>query len=146
MNYTEEAYKILRVKSDSSWEQILSQYRLLAAMWNPDRVNDEVGKKYTQEEFDKINWAKSYLEHNEERVLRLEYQKSYRLDLKAESLKLGADESAYTTYFPKAHAAMLGEQLLYVGAPALVNRFRAFQGWEKIWELTNSSPRYWFNL
>ena len=142
MNEAEEAYKILRVKPGCPLEQILSQYKLLSVMWNPDRVNEESEKRYAQEEFDKINWAKSYLENCEERVLRIENKSPYRLDLKTEMPQLSLDEDANTIYFPKAQNVLLGQQLLYVGGPMSINRWRVTEGWDKVWEFANPGPRF----
>lgn len=145
MNEIEEAYKILRVKPGCSWEQILSQYKLLAAMWNPNRVNEDKYKSYAQEEFNKINWAKSYLENSEERILRIENKSSYRIPLKTELPQSNLDEDANTIYFPKAQNVLLGEQLLYVSGPTLINRWRVTQGWDKVWELANPGRRFFLD-
>src|SRR5579862_7059615 len=58
----EEAFKTLRVKPGCTLEQAMHQYRVLAMIWHPDRVNNEEDKQFAEEELKKINYAKDVLE------------------------------------------------------------------------------------
>lgn len=57
----EEAFKTLRVKPGCTLEQVMHQYRLLAMIWHPDRVNSEEEKRFAEDELKKINHAKDVL-------------------------------------------------------------------------------------
>jgi hypothetical protein len=144
MNDLEEAYNILRLKPGSSWEQVVAQHKLLSAMWNPERFAKESEDKLAQREFDKINWAKSFLENNEDLILRIENKGVYRIDLNAEIQETTLGENRDSIYFPKTQSTVIGERLLYAQGATFINRWRATQGAERLLELMNPVQQFFF--
>ena len=71
-NELEEAYKILRLKPGCTLEQVMSQHRLLAMIWHPDRIVNEQDKRFAEEELKKINQAKDVLEAHFNSLLQAE--------------------------------------------------------------------------
>ena len=144
MNQLEEAYKTLQVKAGSSWDEIVSQHKLLSVVWSPDRVSEDIDKKIAQEEIDRINWAKAFLENNRELVLRIEDKSVHRIDLEIQMRETVLEENANAIYFPRTQCLVQGEQLLYASVPTLVNRWKVTQGWGELWEHANVGSHFFF--
>ncbi len=138
MNDLEEAYNILRLKPGSSWEQVVTQHKLLSTMWNPERFAKESEDKLARREFDKINWAKAFLENNDDLILRIENKGVYRIDLSAEIQETRLEENANSVYFPPTQSVVIGERLLYAQGVTFINRWRVTQGAKPVMELVNS--------
>lgn len=137
----EEAYKILQLTPNTSWDQVIRQHKLLTAIWNPDRFKEDKDQWYASCEIEKINWAKFYIENSSDRILRLESKSVCRIELSQTRKETNLKDNANSIYLPKTQNLIQGEQPLYIQTPTLINRWRVTDGSIKIWE-RNLSTRF----
>lgn len=140
MSELKEAYKTLQLKPDATLDQVIRQHKLMTAIWNPDRFEEERDQWYASCEIEKINWAKNYIENNRDHVLRLESKSVYRIELNQTRKETNLKDHTQSIYLPKTQNIVQGDQPLYMQPPALTNKWRVMDGSIKFWE-RYSSPR-----